>query len=155
LTYSGISHGGRRRRRVLRDPRAAGAVSALTVAFPIKKWAAAGALAAAAFYLLLSGAEVATQRSFYMTAVVLVAVAAPCRKTEQNQSLRPARPNKGRAGGSRRGLFREWSASGPERACKNDALEEGSSSIPSLERSPPKLDRRNHPAAAVIFELAR
>jgi hypothetical protein len=27
----------------------------LTVAFPIKKWAAAGALAAAAFYLLLSG----------------------------------------------------------------------------------------------------
>ena len=33
-----------------------------------------GALAAAAFYLLLSGAEVATQRSFVMTAVVLVAV---------------------------------------------------------------------------------
>ena len=46
----------------------------LTVAFPIKKWAAAAALAAAAFYLLLSGAEVATQRSFYMTAVVLIAV---------------------------------------------------------------------------------
>ncbi len=46
----------------------------LSVAFPIKKWAAAGALAAAAFYLLLSGAEVATQRSFYMTAVVLIAV---------------------------------------------------------------------------------
>jgi competence protein ComEC len=46
----------------------------LTVAFPIKKWAAAFALAAAAFYLLLSGAEVATQRSFYMTAVVLIAV---------------------------------------------------------------------------------
>jgi competence protein ComEC len=46
----------------------------LTVAFPIKKWAAAGALGAAAFYLLLSGAEVATQRSFYMTAVVLIAV---------------------------------------------------------------------------------
>src|ERR1700732_1844162 len=37
----------------------------LTVGFPIKKWAAAGALAAAAFYLLLSGAEVATQRSFF------------------------------------------------------------------------------------------
>ncbi len=49
-------------------------VPALTVAFPIKKWAAAAALAAAAFYLLLSGAEVATQRSFYMTAVVLIAV---------------------------------------------------------------------------------
>jgi competence protein ComEC len=49
-------------------------IPALTVAFPIKKWAAAAALAAAAFYLLLSGAEVATQRSFYMTAVVLIAV---------------------------------------------------------------------------------
>jgi competence protein ComEC len=46
----------------------------LTVSFPLKKWAAAVALAAAAFYLLLSGAEVATQRSFFMTAVVLVAV---------------------------------------------------------------------------------
>jgi competence protein ComEC len=46
----------------------------LTVGFPIKKWAAAAAFAAAAFYLLLSGAEVATQRSFYMTAVVLIAV---------------------------------------------------------------------------------
>src|SRR5579871_1749568 len=49
-------------------------VPVLTVAFPIKKWAAAAALVAAAFYLLLSGAEVATQRSFYMTAVVLIAV---------------------------------------------------------------------------------
>ena len=34
----------------------------------------AAALIAAAFYLLLSGAEVATQRSFFMTAVVLIAV---------------------------------------------------------------------------------
>jgi hypothetical protein len=41
---------------------------------PIKKWAAAAALAAAAFYLLLSGCDVATQRSFFMTAVVLIAV---------------------------------------------------------------------------------
>lgn len=41
---------------------------------PIKKWAAAGALAAAAFYLLLSGAEVATQRSFIMIAIVLIGV---------------------------------------------------------------------------------
>ena len=48
----------------------------LNVGFPIKKWAAAAALAAAAFYLLLSGAEVATQRSFFMTAVVLIAVMA-------------------------------------------------------------------------------
>src|SRR6478752_1766476 len=47
---------------------------ALTTVFPIKKWSAAAALAAAAFYLLLSGAEVATQRSFFMTAVVLIAV---------------------------------------------------------------------------------
>src|ERR1700674_5051145 len=49
-------------------------IPALTVGFPIKKWSAAAALAAAAFYLLPSGAEVATQRSFYMTAVVLIAV---------------------------------------------------------------------------------
>jgi competence protein ComEC len=41
---------------------------------PIKKWAALAALAAAAFYLLLSGAEVATQRSFIMVAIVLVGV---------------------------------------------------------------------------------
>jgi len=46
----------------------------LTTGFPIKKWSAAAALAAALFYLLLSGAEVATQRSFFMTAVVLIAV---------------------------------------------------------------------------------
>ena len=47
---------------------------ALTVGFPIKKWAAAVALFASAFYLLLSGCDVATQRSFYMTAVVLIAM---------------------------------------------------------------------------------
>jgi len=47
---------------------------ALTVTFPIKKWAAAAAFIAALFYLLLSGAEVATQRSFFMTGVVLIAV---------------------------------------------------------------------------------
>ena len=41
---------------------------------PIKKWAALAALAAAAFYLLLSGAQVATQRSFIMIAIVLVGV---------------------------------------------------------------------------------
>lgn len=43
---------------------------------PIKKWAALVALVAAAFYLLLSGAEVATQRSFVMTAIVLIGVMA-------------------------------------------------------------------------------
>jgi competence protein ComEC len=49
-------------------------IPTLTVTFPIKKWSAVAALAAAAFYLLLSGAEVATQRSFFMTAVVLIAI---------------------------------------------------------------------------------
>lgn len=49
-------------------------VPALTATFPIKKWSAAAAFVAAAFYLLLSGAEVATQRSFFMTAVVLIAI---------------------------------------------------------------------------------
>src|SRR5581483_2478473 len=43
---------------------------------PIKKWAAGVALIAAAFYLLLSGAEVATQRSFIMIAIVLIGVMA-------------------------------------------------------------------------------
>ena len=43
---------------------------------PIKKWAALAALIAAAFYLLLSGAEVATQRSFIMIAIVLIGVMA-------------------------------------------------------------------------------
>lgn len=41
---------------------------------PIKKWAAFAALVVTAFYLLLSGAEVATQRSFIMIAVVLFGV---------------------------------------------------------------------------------
>lgn len=41
---------------------------------PIKKWAALAALVAAAFYLLLSGAEVATQRSFIMISIVLIGV---------------------------------------------------------------------------------
>jgi competence protein ComEC len=41
---------------------------------PIKKWAALGALVAAGFYLLLSGVEVATQRSFIMIAIVLIGV---------------------------------------------------------------------------------
>ncbi|MDO8878049.1 MAG: ComEC/Rec2 family competence protein [Pseudolabrys sp.] len=48
--------------------------SSLAVRRPIKKWAAGAALMAAAFYLLLSGAEVATQRSFIMVAIVLVGV---------------------------------------------------------------------------------
>src|SRR5262249_33725970 len=42
--------------------------------YPIKKWGALAALVVAAFYLLLSGAEVATQRAFIMTAIVLIGV---------------------------------------------------------------------------------
>jgi competence protein ComEC len=49
-------------------------VPGLALRYPIKKWAAAVALLAATFYLALSGAEVATQRSFVMIAVVLVGV---------------------------------------------------------------------------------
>ena len=41
---------------------------------PIKKWAAFGALVATTFYLVLSGAEVATQRSYLMIAIVLIGV---------------------------------------------------------------------------------
>jgi predicted membrane metal-binding protein len=41
---------------------------------PIKKWAALCALIGSALYLLLSGAEVATQRSFIMIAIVLIGV---------------------------------------------------------------------------------
>jgi competence protein ComEC len=54
------------------------AVLALVPAFasgrPIKKWSAFAALIAAAAYLVISGAEVATQRAFIMTAIVLVGV---------------------------------------------------------------------------------
>ena len=46
----------------------------LAIRHPIKKWAAAAALVAAACYLLLSGAEVATQRSFIMIAIVLIGI---------------------------------------------------------------------------------
>ncbi len=46
----------------------------LAMRHAIKKWAALAALIAAFFYLLLSGAEVATQRAFIMTAIVLVGV---------------------------------------------------------------------------------
>ncbi len=42
--------------------------------YPIKKWAAAGALAGALVYLLISGASIPTQRAFIMLSVVLLAV---------------------------------------------------------------------------------
>jgi competence protein ComEC len=49
-------------------------VPALALRRPIKKWAAFAALVITTLYLVLSGAEVATQRSYIMTAIVLVGV---------------------------------------------------------------------------------
>jgi competence protein ComEC len=46
----------------------------LALNHPIKKWAAAAALAAATFYLALSGAAVPTVRSWIMMSIVLIAV---------------------------------------------------------------------------------
>ena len=46
----------------------------LALNYPIKKWAAAAALAAATFYLALSGASVPTVRSWIMMSIMLVAV---------------------------------------------------------------------------------
>ena len=41
---------------------------------PIKKWSAFAALMVTSFYLVRSGAEVATQRSYIMIAIVLIGV---------------------------------------------------------------------------------
>ncbi len=49
-------------------------VPAVALRFPIKKIAAVAALVVAAFYLALSGANVATQRAFIMLAIMLTAV---------------------------------------------------------------------------------
>ena len=49
-------------------------VPGLALRYPIKKWAAAAALAAASFYLALSGAAVPTVRSWLMMSIVLIAV---------------------------------------------------------------------------------
>lgn len=46
----------------------------LALRYPVKKWAALGALIFAAAYLCLSGASVPTQRAFMMTGLVLVGV---------------------------------------------------------------------------------
>jgi competence protein ComEC len=48
--------------------------STLALRYPIKKWAAGVALVATFLYLLLSGVEVAAQRSFIMTGIVLIGV---------------------------------------------------------------------------------
>lgn len=49
-------------------------VPALALNYPIKKWAAVAAVAAALAYLLISGATIPTRRAFIMTAIVLLAV---------------------------------------------------------------------------------
>ena len=49
-------------------------IPGVTDRMPVKMWAALGALVVTALYLVLSGAEVATQRSFIMIAIVLIGV---------------------------------------------------------------------------------
>jgi competence protein ComEC len=49
-------------------------VPPVALRFPIKKWAAALAILATWFYMLLAGSPVPAQRSFFMTGIVLVAV---------------------------------------------------------------------------------
>ncbi len=50
------------------------AIPPLALRWPIKKWAAAMALAAGFFYMLLAGSGVATQRSYIMIAVMFFAI---------------------------------------------------------------------------------
>jgi competence protein ComEC len=50
------------------------AIPALALNYPIKKWAAAAALAASAFYLVISGAAAPAVRAFVMLAMVMLAV---------------------------------------------------------------------------------
>jgi competence protein ComEC len=50
------------------------AFPAIVLRYPIKKWAAAMALAASAFYLVISGMEAAAVRAFVMLATMLTAV---------------------------------------------------------------------------------
>lgn len=48
--------------------------STLALHYPIKKWAAAAALAVGFVYMMLAGADVATQRSYIMLAIIFVAI---------------------------------------------------------------------------------
>ena len=86
---------------------------------PIKKWAAVGALATGAFYLLLSGTGVSTQRAFIMIAIVL-----------DRRDARPAGADLPHAGG--RGLRRAavYAASGgaselPDVVCGDAGADRG------------------------------
>jgi competence protein ComEC len=50
------------------------AIPAIALCYPIKKWAAAGAMLGAFGYLLISGAEFATVRSYIMISIMFLAV---------------------------------------------------------------------------------
>ena len=50
------------------------AIPAIALSYPIKKWAAAGAMAGALGYLLISGAAFATVRSYIMISIMFLAV---------------------------------------------------------------------------------
>jgi competence protein ComEC len=50
------------------------AIPAIALCYPIKKWAAAGAMLGAYGYLLISGAEFATVRSYIMISIMFLAV---------------------------------------------------------------------------------
>ena len=50
------------------------AIPAIALQYPIKKWAAVGALAASSFYLVISGAAPSAVRAFVMLAMVMVAI---------------------------------------------------------------------------------
>jgi competence protein ComEC len=52
------------------------AIPAIALRYPIKKWAALGALAASGFYLTISGAAPSAVRAFVMLAMVMVAILA-------------------------------------------------------------------------------
>jgi len=50
------------------------AIPAVALRYPIKKWAAAGALAASGFYLVISGAAPSAVRAFVMLAMIMAAI---------------------------------------------------------------------------------
>jgi len=50
------------------------AIPALALAYPIKKWAASVSIAAAAFYIVISGASSSATRAFVMLAMMLLAI---------------------------------------------------------------------------------
>jgi competence protein ComEC len=49
-------------------------IPSIALRFPIKKWAACGALAATTFYMLISGGHVSAERAYLMGAIMLLSV---------------------------------------------------------------------------------